>query len=67
MGDDTPARQNAENADPPTGGSAGPTERAVVTGRRSETPFVLVGGVALVIWAVAAIVAAGVLLLWWLA
>lgn len=67
MGDDTPATHEAESADPPPGGSAGQTERAVVTGRRSETPFVLVGGVALVIWAVAALVAAGVLLLWWLA
>ena len=67
MGDDTPATHEAESADPPPGDSAGQTERAVVTGRRSETPFVLVGGVALVIWAVAALVAAGVLLLWWLA
>ena len=42
------------------------TEDVVVRGRATGTPFVLLGGVALVIWAIVAIVAAAVLLLWWL-
>jgi len=35
-------------------------------GRASGTPFVLLGGVAFVIWSVVALVAAAVLLIWWL-
>ena len=45
---------------------AGTTEEALTQGRSPGTPFVLLGGVALVIWAVVAIVAGGLLLLWWL-
>lgn len=41
------------------------TERELARGRRSETPFMLVGGTALVVWAVAALIAAVVLLVWW--
>ena len=35
-------------------------------GRRSETPFLLVGGTAIVIGAIAALVAGAALLVWWL-
>ena len=41
-------------------------EEAVARGRASGTPFVLLGGTALVIWAVVAIVAALLLVVWWL-
>lgn len=41
-------------------------EEAVARGRASGTPFVLLGGTALVIWGVVAVVAAMVLVLWWL-
>ena len=43
------------------------TEETVTRGRASGTPFVLLGGVALVIWSIVAIVAAVLLLVWWLA
>ena len=46
--------------------SAGPTERAVTQGRTAGTPFALLGGVALAIWAFVAVVAAVLLLVWWL-
>jgi len=68
MVDDTQTREReTEAADPaePTG-PTGPTETAVARGRASGTPFVLLGGVALVIWAVVAIVAAALLVVWWL-
>jgi 5,10-methenyltetrahydromethanopterin hydrogenase len=42
------------------------TGETVARGRASETPFALLGGVALVIWAFVALVAAALLLLWWL-
>ncbi len=58
---ETDAADSAEQTDP-----AGPTETAVARGRASGTPFMLLGGVALVIWAVVAIVAAALLLVWWL-
>jgi hypothetical protein len=57
----TDAADSAEPTDP-----AGRTETAVARGRASGTPFMLLGGVALVIWAVVAIVAAALLLVWWL-
>lgn len=41
-------------------------EEAVARGRASTTPFVLLGGTALVIWAVVALVAAVLLVVWWL-
>ncbi len=47
-------------------GSAGPTERAVTQGRTAGAPFALLGGVALAIWAFVAVVAAVLLLVWWL-
>ena len=58
----------------PTHGRRGPraarqadtTPETVVRGRDSKTPFVLLGGVALVIWAIVALVAAALLLIWWL-
>jgi hypothetical protein len=65
MGNETtsPERRQAEvePSEPP-----GPTEEALTQGRSPGTPFVLLGGVALVIWAVVALVAGAVLLLWWL-
>jgi hypothetical protein len=60
-----PARQ-AEVDPPEPSEPAGPTEEALTQGRSPGTPFVLLGGVALVIWSVVAIVAGGLLLLWWL-
>jgi hypothetical protein len=42
------------------------TEEAVARGRASETPFVLLGGVATVIWLVVALVVGAALLVWWL-
>lgn len=45
---------------------AGTTEEELVRGRRAETPFVVLGGVAVTIWLVVALVAAGLLLIWWL-
>ena len=56
----------AREADVDPSESAGTTEEALIQGRSPGTPFVLLGGVALVIWAVVAIVAGGLLLLWWL-
>jgi hypothetical protein len=44
----------------------GETEKMVARGRSSGTPFVLLGGVALVIWSFVALVAIALLLLWWL-
>jgi len=41
-------------------------EEAVARGRASTTPFVLLGGTALVIWAVVAVIAAVLLVVWWL-
>jgi len=41
-------------------------EESVARGRASTTPFVLLGGIALVIWSIVALVAGGLLLLWWL-
>ena len=67
-----PSDSHADGADAASdrGDERGPvadsTEEAVARGRASETPFVLLGGVAAVIWAVVGLVAAAVLLLWWL-
>jgi hypothetical protein len=46
--------------------AADSTEEAVARGRASETPFVLLGGVATVIWIVVGLVVAVALLVWWL-
>ena len=46
--------------------AADSTEEAVVRGRASETPFVLLGSVAAVIWIVVGLVVAVALLVWWL-
>jgi hypothetical protein len=48
-------------------GVAHDTERDVARGRAASTPFLLVGSVALTIWAVAGIVALIALAVWWLA
>jgi hypothetical protein len=68
MSDDTQTTARETGAADPAepSGPAAPTETAVARGRASGTPFVLLGGVALVIWAVVAIVAAALLLVWWL-
>ena len=42
------------------------TEEAVARGRASETPFVLLGRVATVIWLVGGLVVVAALLVWWL-
>jgi disulfide bond formation protein DsbB len=52
---------------PPRSTPAGSTEEVLARGRAARTPFVLLGGMALAIWAVVAVVAVAVLLLWWLA
>ena len=41
-------------------------EKTLVRGRSAATPFALLGGVALVIWVVVALVALVLLLVWWL-
>ncbi len=41
-------------------------EEELVRGRRSETPFLLVGGTAVVLGAVVAVLAGALLLVWWL-
>ena len=51
----------AEPSRPP-----GRMEEAVTRGRSAGTPFVMLGGVALAIWTVVALVAGALLLLWWL-
>jgi hypothetical protein len=66
MVDDTQTTQRETEAADPAEPTGAPTETAVARGRASGTPFMLLGGVALVIWAVVAIVAAAVLLVWWL-
>jgi hypothetical protein len=43
-----------------------PLDEKVARGRSGATPFLALGGVAFTIWAVVAVVAGGVLLLWWL-
>lgn len=43
-----------------------PTDATLARGRRSETPLLLVGGTALVVWTVAVLVAGVVLVIWWL-
>ena len=60
-------RESADDvvSEPPR--PADTTEETVTRGRASGTPFVLLGGVALVIWSIVAIVAAVLLLVWWLA
>lgn len=67
MTDTRASRTEPVDTEPPEiSGPAGPTERAVTQGRSAGTPFALLGGVALAIWAVVALVAALLLLVWWL-
>jgi hypothetical protein len=42
-------------------------ETQLARGRRSETPLLLVGGTAVVLGAVVAVLAGALLLVWWLA
>ncbi len=42
------------------------TETDVARGRRSTTPFALVGGMALIVWSFAALIGAAALLVWWM-
>jgi hypothetical protein len=46
--------------------ASGSTEEVVARGRAARTPFVLLGSVAVTIWAVVAVVALGLLTIWWL-
>ena len=67
MTDTRTSRPATVEADPPEISEApGPTEKAVTQGRTAATPFALLGGVALAIWAFGAVVAAVLLLVWWL-
>ena len=67
MADDTQHAEDEPRATSPEGSvPAGPTEKAVARGRAAGTPFVLLGSVAVTIWAVVAIVTAAVFLVWWL-
>ena len=67
MTDTRTSRPEAVQAEPAEiSGAAGPTEKAVTQGRAAATPFALLGGVALAIWAFVAVVAAVLLLVWWL-
>jgi hypothetical protein len=62
MADDT--RSNQQRREEPEQPATG-AERELARGRRSEMPFVLVGGTALVVWAIAALIAAVALVVWW--
>lgn len=65
--DETPvAEEAADDVASDVSSPPDTSEESVARGRGSGTPFALLGGVALVIWAIVAIVAAAVLLLWWL-
>jgi hypothetical protein len=67
MAEDTQTtRADVLEASPDASDPAGPTEESLARGRASGMPFVLLGGVAFVIWSVVALVAAVVLLIWWL-
>ena len=57
--------QTAEET-PPAAGTTG-LETELARGRRSETPFLLVGSTAVVLGAVVAVLAGALLLVWWLA
>jgi hypothetical protein len=57
--------QTAEET-PPAESTTG-LETELARGRRSETPFLLVGSTAVVLGAVVAVLAAALLLVWWLA
>ncbi|HEU0057107.1 MAG TPA: hypothetical protein VFQ08_07600 [Gaiella sp.] len=57
--------QTAEET-PPAESTTG-LETELARGRRSETPFLLVGGTAVVLGAVVAVLAGALLLVWWLA
>ena len=59
-------RRDPRPAGTETSDAPGPVEDAVTRGRSAGTPFVLLGGVALTIWTVVALVAGVLLLLWWL-
>ncbi len=63
---DTSATGREEPETDPGAEPASPIEEVVGQGRTAATPFLLLGGVALFIWAVVAVVVAGLLLLWWL-
>ena len=56
----------AERRDRETTSTPSEVEKTVVRGRSAGAPFVLLGGVALAIWVVVGVVAAALLLLWWL-
>jgi len=51
---------------PPAESTTG-LETELARGRRSETPFLLVGSTAVVLGAVVAVLAGALLLVWWLA
>jgi hypothetical protein len=57
---DTDEPRQREPEDPPS------VEKRVARGRAASTPFVLLGGVATVIWAAVAVISLAVLLTWWL-
>lgn len=48
------------------GGRGADPVTEIARGRRPETPFLLVGGTALVVGAIAALIAGVALLVWWL-
>ena len=50
---------------PPADGTTG-LETELARGRRSETPFLLVGSTMVVLGAVVAVLAGALLLVWWL-
>ena len=77
MSESTESTEREAPTVPPTGDAASDardervpatdsTEEAVARGRASETPFVLLGSVATVIWLVVGLVVAAALLAWWL-
>jgi hypothetical protein len=65
MTDDTTGREPAEGRH--AGPQAGPVDAPVARGRGAETPVFLLGGLTFAIGAVVAVLAVGLLLVWWLA
>lgn len=68
MVEDEQGKASGTSDEPPRRAMSTPesAEESVARGRASATPFLLLGGTALFIWAIVALVAGGLLVLWWL-
>lgn len=61
-----PERMTEVAREEPPGGDTAGIGTELGRGRRSETPFLLVGGTAVVIGVIVAVLAGALLLVWWL-